>query len=273
LKTHAKVALVIRKDSDQIRCYAHFGTGNYHKDTAKVYTDLGLFTCQSAFTEDAVELFHFLTGRSLQRNYRKLLVAPINMKDRFLAMIRREAEHARVGRPARIIAKCNSLEDVSVTKALYEASQAGVQIDLIVRGFCCLRPQVPGLSDNIRVISVIGRFLEHSRIFYFANGQTHSLDGDFYIGSADWMYRNLLTRVETVVPIEERELRSRVWEILEIMLQDRRQSWLMRPDGSYVQCRPKNAGEEVGTHQRLMEITRARVAQAHHEQGLEDEQS
>ncbi|MEK7357971.1 MAG: polyphosphate kinase 1, partial [Bdellovibrionota bacterium] len=181
LKTHAKVALVIRQDRDQIRSYVHFGTGNYHKDTAKLYTDVGLFTCKPDFTEDAVELFHFLTGRSLQRHYRKLLVAPINMKDLFIDKIRKEAEHAKAGRPARIIAKCNSLEDSNVGRALYEASLAGVKVELIIRGFCCLRPHVSGMSDNIRVISVIGRFLEHSRVFFFQNGQSDPLEGDYFI--------------------------------------------------------------------------------------------
>lgn len=270
LKTHAKVALVIRQDRDQIRSYVHFGTGNYHRETAKVYTDVGLFTCKPDFTEDAVELFHFLTGRSLQRNYRKLLVAPINMKDLFIDKIRREAEHAKAGRPARIIAKCNSLEDSNVGRALYEASLAGVKVELIIRGFCCLRPHVSGMSDNIRVISVIGRFLEHSRIFFFQNGNEDPLAGDYFIGSADWMYRNLLARVETVVPIEARENRERLWEIFDIMLKDRRQAWEMEPDGSYKQYKPANSAEEVGTHKRFMDLTIKRAQEAKREQGIDD---
>ena len=270
LKTHAKVALVIRQDRDMIRCYAHFGTGNYHKETAKLYTDVGLFTCNPAFTEDAVELFHFLTGRSLKRNYRKLLVAPINMKDLFIDKIRRETEHAKAGRPARIIAKCNSLEDANVGRALYEASLAGVRIELIVRGFCCLRPHVSGMSDNIRVISIIGRFLEHSRIFFFQNGETDPLKGEFYIGSADWMYRNLLARVETVVPIEATPLRQRLWEIFDIMLKDRRQAWEMDPDGTYKQYKPEKPDEEIGTHKRLMDLTTKRAQEAKQELGLDD---
>ncbi len=269
LKTHAKLALVIRQDHDQLRCYTHFGTGNYHKDTAKLYTDFGLFTCKPAFTDDAVELFHFLTGRSLKRNYQKLLVAPINMKDSFIQMVKREAEHAKAGKPARIIVKCNSLEDTTVGRALYDASRAGVKIDLIVRGFCCLRPKVPGMSDNIRVISVIGRFLEHSRVFYFQNGKEDPLDGDFFIGSADWMYRNLLARVETVVPIDERKLRKQLWENFEIMLNDRRQAWDMQPDGSYVQFTPKTPEEEIGTHKKLMQIARLRHAKALEDIGRE----
>lgn len=271
LKTHAKVALAIRQEGENLRCYAHFGTGNYHRETAKLYTDLGLFTCKPAFTEDAVELFHFLTGRSLKRNYKKLLVAPINMKDSFISMIRREAENARLGKPARIIAKCNSLEDASVGRALYEASQAGVQIDLVIRGFCCIRPKVPVMSERIRVISIVGRFLEHSRVFYFQNGQTDPLDGEFFIGSADWMYRNLLARVETVVPIEEKSLRRKLWEIFDIMLSDRRQAWEMQPDGTYVQFVPKTPEEELGTQKKLMGLTLTRHAKALEDLGQEPE--
>ncbi|RYZ67967.1 MAG: polyphosphate kinase 1, partial [Proteobacteria bacterium] len=262
LKTHAKVALVIRQDPDQIRSYAHFGTGNYHRDTAKLYTDVGLFTCSPSFTEDAVELFHFLTGRSLQRNYRKLLVAPINMKDQFLERIRREMEHAKAGKPARIIVKCNSLEDSTVGRALYDASRAGVKIELIVRGFCSLRPKVAGMSENIRVISIIGRFLEHSRIFFFQNGEADPLNGEFFIGSADWMYRNLLARVETVAPIEDKKLRERLWEIFEIMTTDRRQAWEMQADGSYIQYQPATKEEEVGTHKKFMALTVQRAEEA-----------
>ena len=271
LKTHAKVALVIRREEPGLRCYAHFGTGNYHKETSKLYTDVGLFTCKPSFTDDAVELFHFLTGRSLKRNYQKLLVAPINMKDVFLLLIKREIEHAKAGRPARIIAKCNSLEDSAIAKALYEASQVGVPIDLIVRGFCTIRPKVQGLSENLRVISVIGRFLEHSRLFYFRNGNTDEIDGDFFIGSADWMYRNLHARVETVVPIEDRALRSRLWEIFSVLLNDRRQAWEMQPDGTFVQYQPKTADEEVGSHQRLMQLTKGRHASVLEEFGIEVE--
>lgn len=258
LKTHAKVALVVRREHEALQCYVHLGTGNYHKDTAKLYTDVGLFTCKAGFTEDVVELFHFLTGRSLKRNYQKLLVAPINMKDSILRMIHREAEHARAGHPARIIAKCNSLEDASVGRALYEASQAGVRIDLIVRGFCCVRPKVPGMSERIRVISVVGRFLEHSRIFYFQNGCENALEGDFYIGSADLMYRNLLARIETLVPIEDARLKERLWEILDVLLADRRSAWEMEADGSYTQFKPKTAAEEAGAQGRMMELTIAR---------------
>jgi polyphosphate kinase len=259
-KTHTKTTLVVRQDPDGIRCYAHVGTGNYNVGTAKLYTDLGLFTCDPAITEDLTELFHYLTGRSLKKDYRKLLVAPVNMKRRFLEMIERETNLARSGQPARIIAKMNSLADTEIVRALYRASQVGLEIDLIVRGVCTLRPGVPGMSERIRVISVIGRFLEHSRIFYFQNGTTDPLGGEFYIGSADWMYRNLEHRVEAVVPIEDHVLREKLWAILNIMLQDRRQAWEMQADGSYVQRTPEDAEKQVGTHLTLMEIARPRTA-------------
>jgi len=254
LKTHAKIALAVRREPEGLRCYAHIGTGNYHSGTARLYTDFGLFTAKSEFTEDVVELFHYLTGRSMKRQYHRLLVAPVNMKARFLEMIDRETDHASRGRPAGIIAKMNSLEDPQVIQALYRASGAGVPIDLIVRGFCCLRPGVPGLSDNIRVISVIGRFLEHSRVFFFRNDSEDPIDGEFYIGSADWMYRNLQSRVEAVTPIEERPLRERLWQTLQVMLDDRRQAWDMDSDGKYVQRTPSDAAGEIGTHRRLMTL-------------------
>jgi polyphosphate kinase len=256
LKTHTKTTLVVRQDPDAIRCYAHIGTGNYHSGTARLYTDLGLFTCDNDLTHDVVELFHYLTGRSLKRDYRKLLVAPVNMQARFFDFIEREIEHQKAGRPAQIVAKMNALEDRRICQALYRASQAGVSIDLIVRGFCCLRPGVPGMSDNIRVISVIGRFLEHSRIFYFRNAATDDLAGEFYIGSADWMYRNLLARVEATAPIENRPLRARCWDILQLMLHDHRQAWDMQPDGSYVQRIPATPEQSIGTQQTLMNLAR-----------------
>ncbi len=257
LKTHTKLALVVRQDPDGIRCYAHIGTGNYNVQTSRLYTDLGLFTCDPAITSDVVELFHYLTGRSLKTNYGKLLVAPVNMKERFRAMIAREVAHQAAGRPAHIIAKMNSLEDTDVCRDLCAASQAGLSIDLIVRGLCTLRPGMPG-SENIRVMSVIGRFLEHSRIFYFRNGAADPLDGEFYIGSADWMSRNLLARVEAIVPIEQRNLRERLWLILQTMLNDKRQAWDARPDGSYVQRR--GAESDLGTHASLMNFYREQSA-------------
>jgi polyphosphate kinase len=258
LKTHAKIALAVRREPEGLRCYAHIGTGNYHSGTARLYTDFGLFTAKPEFTEDVVELFHYLTGRSMKRDYHRLIVAPVNMKQRFLEMIDREAEHASQGRPAGIVAKMNSLEDPQVIQALYGASRAGVPIDLVVRGFCCLRPGVPGLSDNLRVISVVGRFLEHSRVFFFRNGSEDPIDGEFYIGSADWMYRNLQNRVEAVTPIEERPLRERLWQTLQVMLGDQRQAWEMDGEGNYVQRIPADAAGETGTHRRLMTLAQQR---------------
>ena len=258
VKTHTKTALVVRRESDGLRCYAHIGTGNYNPQTAKLYTDLGLLTCRPEVTSDVVELFHYLTGRSLKRDYRKLLVAPVNMKERFLSLIEREIETKSAGGPARIIAKMNQLEDRDIMRALYRASQAGVSVDLIVRGFCCLRPGIPGRSENIRVISVIGRFLEHSRIFYFAHGHEDPFDGDYYIGSADWMHRNLEERVEAVAPVEDRQHRERLWEIIHASIDDQRQAWEMQPDGSYLQRKPNDRTTReaaIGTQELLMERT------------------
>ena len=262
LKTHAKVLLVVRQEPDGIRSYVHMGTGNYHAATSRLYTDFGLFTCDPDITRDVVELFHYLTGRSRKRNYRKLLVAPVNMRDRILELIDREVEHAQAGRPAHIIAKMNQLEERKVCSALYAASQAGVKVDLIVRGFCTLRPGVPGLSDNIRVISVIGRFLEHSRVFYYRNGAANPDEGEFYIGSADWMYRNLLARVESVTPVQRPIHRQKLYSQLQTLLADYRQAWEMQPDGSYVQRMPRSDAD-IGSHLTLMASTR-REATEHH---------
>ena len=263
LKTHTKTALVVRQEGSGIRCYAHIGTGNYNSKTARLYEDIGLFTCNPAITEDLVSLFNYMTGRSRQREYQRLLVAPVAMKRGFIDLVELEIHLQTPERPGRIIAKMNQLEDRSVTDALYRASQAGVQVDLIVRGFCCLRPGVPGLSENIRVISVIGRFLEHSRIFWFSGGREDPLDGDFFIGSADWMYRNLHNRVEATTPVETRGLRERLWEILQIELNDHRQAWDMRPDGTYALRDASGLDAEdprlEGTHATLMRLTRERI--------------
>lgn len=264
LKTHTKTALVVRHEAEGMRVYAHIGTGNYNSDTARLYTDLGLFTCNPPLTADLVELFHYLTGRSIKKDFRRLLVAPTNMRRRFMEMIAREAGHAeqwqqRGGDPAdphrpHIIAKMNSLEDQLLCRALYDASQAGVRIELIVRGFCCLYPGVPGLSENISVQSVIGRFLEHSRIFYFSNAGRP----EYYIGSADWMYRNLNNRVECITPVDEPALQQRLHQILSILLADRRQAWDMGPDGGYVQRQPDPdvPQTQMGTHEALMDLAR-----------------
>jgi len=261
LKTHCKTALVVRQEPEGLRCYAHFGTGNYNAGTAKLYTDFGIFTCRPELTNDLVELFNYLTGRSLKKEYSRLIVAPVNMKPHMLAAIARESEHARAGQPAGIVAKMNSLEDREICEALYRASQAGVSIDLIVRGFCCLKPGVPNLSENIRVISIIGRFLEHSRVFFFRDGAANPLDGRFYIGSADWMYRNLLARVEAVAPVEDRRARERIWKVLQVMLADRRQAWDLQPGGSYLQRQPApgdTSPASLGSHQALMNLAKKR---------------
>jgi polyphosphate kinase len=258
LKTHAKVALVSRQEPDGLRSYVHLGTGNYHSGTARLYADFGLLTANPAVTGEVVELFHYLTGRSLKGDYNRLLVAPVQMKERFLQMIERETKNKIDGKPAQIIAKMNSLEDQAVIRALYKASQAGVDVDLIVRGFCSLRPRVPGLSPTIRVLSVVGRFLEHARAFYFRNGAKDPLGGDFFIGSADWMYRNLLTRVEAIVPIDDRALKEKLWEVFQIALADQRQVWEMNSDGSYTQRKPQNEAQTLGVHQLLMKSARQR---------------
>lgn len=262
LKIHTKVALVVRKEGRQLRCYAHIGTGNYHVKTARLYTDVGLLTCNPAVTTDVVALFHHLTGRSTNPRFEKLLVAPFNMRDRFRTMIEREIEHHLAGRPARIIAKMNQVEDVELSLALVTASQAGVPIDLIVRGSCCLCPRVAGYTENVRVRSIIGRFLEHSRIFYFANGQADPVEGEFYLGSADWMYRNLSRRVEAATPVDDRIARLQLWEILETSLMDCRQAWELESDGEYVQRQPDDddvGPAKVGVHAWLMDATRHRT--------------
>lgn len=263
LKTHTKLALVVRKEGDGLRCYAHIGTGNYHVKTARMYTDFGLFTADPVITKDVVNLFHHLTGYSRQPTFEKLLVAPLNMRKRFLELIEREIEHSRAGRPARIIAKMNQLEDLPVCEALSRASRAGVPVDLIIRGFCCLKPGIPGWTDHIRVRSIVGRFLEHGRVYHFANGSDDPLQGEYLIGSADWMNRNLSRRVEAVVPVESMPLRQRLWETLQIELQDCRQAWQMQADGSYRRLDPGDATSEIGSagaHQTLMTLARQRHA-------------
>lgn len=208
LKTHAKVILVARQEPEGIRCYGHIGTGNYNFQTARVYTDLGLFTSNVEVCEDLVDLFHYLTGRSLKREYRRLWISPHNMKERLLALISRETAHAQAGRPAHIIFKANSLEDVTVCRALTKAAQSGVMVDLIIRGICCLRP-FSGGKEHLRVVSTIGRFLEHSRLLYFRNAAHDPIDGEFFIASADLMHRNLHRRVEVAVPIVDRPQRKK----------------------------------------------------------------
>ena len=251
LKTHTKISLVVRKEEDGICRYVHIGTGNYNPKTAKLYTDLGLLSCREDLGADLSDLFNYLTGYSKQKVFRKLLVAPVTMRDRLISMIEREAKHCRNGKTGRIVAKMNSLVDLSVIKALYRASQAGVKIDLIIRGICCLCPGIVGISENINVISIIGRFLEHSRIFYFHNNG----EEEIYIGSADCMTRNLSRRVEAIVPVEDPELLKKLQEILAIMLADNRQAWELQPDGSYIQRRCRNGQKEQSAHETLMAMS------------------
>lgn len=249
LKTHTKTLMVVRREENCIRRYVHIGTGNYNPKTASLYTDLGLLTSREEIAADLTDLFNYLTGYSRQRSYRKLLVAPVNLRDRMVALIQREIEHRRSGFPARIVAKMNALVDPQFIATLYEASQAGVQIDLIVRGICCLRPGVEGISENIRVISIVGRFLEHSRIYYFHNKG----EEEIFIGSADWMPRNLDRRVEAVTPVENPEIVKDLQEILGIMLADNRQAWELQPDGQYQQRHPDANCPEQSCHVILME--------------------
>ena len=229
LKTHSKITLVVRREENGIRRYVHLGTGNYNDSTAKLYTDCGLLTCSARIGEDATAVFNMLSGYSEPRTWNKLVVAPIWMRDRFLHLIEMEREYALKGRKARIIAKMNSLCDRDVIAALYAASAAGVKIDLIVRGICCLKVGIPGISENITVRSIVGNFLEHSRIFYFYSDGNEEI----FMGSADWMPRNLDKRVEIVFPVEDEKLKEEVKHILEIQLEDNVKAHILQPDGTY----------------------------------------
>jgi polyphosphate kinase len=252
LKTHAKVMLVVRREGDTMRRYVHIGTGNYNPKTARIYTDFGILSADPDLGADLTDLFNVLTGFASPLGYRKLIIAPRGMRSRFIEMIRREIGHARAGRPARILGKMNALVDPDIISALYEASQAGVTIDLLVRGICCLRPGLSGISDRIRVISIIGRFLEHSRAFYFLNGGAEEV----YIGSADWMPRNLDRRIEAVAPVADPSHRQTVRDLLQLMLQDNRQAWDLLPDGTYRQRHPSAEEGERATHRLLVEAVR-----------------
>jgi polyphosphate kinase len=259
LKTHSKIILVVRQDYSGLKRYCHIGTGNYHAGTARLYSDLGLLTNDPDIGRDATELFNYLTtGYTPQRNYRKLLPSPRMLKRALLDKIKRERQLHTADNPGLIQFKMNALEDVDITRALYEAARDGVRVDLIVRDTCRFRPGVPGLSESGRVISIVGRFLEHTRIYYFQNGG----DEEYFIGSADAMKRNLESRVEVVTPVEHPDLRAELRQILDAQLNDQRSAWDMQPDGSYVQRRPSTPEQEIGSQQRLIELAEKRVRKA-----------
>jgi polyphosphate kinase len=251
-KTHCKVCLVVRQEADGIRRYCHLATGNYNVRTSGVYSDLGLFTCRETFGEDLTELFNLLTGYTRPQKFHHLLLAPMGLRDNFIDCIRREAEHARAGQPAGIIAKVNSLIDPAIIEDLYAASQAGVHIDLIIRGMCSLRPGVSGISEHIRVLSIVDRYLEHARIFYFQNGGNPSC----WLASADWMQRNFDRRVEIAFPVIDLQLQAKLRQILEVQLGDTVKGWSMQSDGTYV--RTRNDGlSSIRCQERLYEIIRS----------------
>ena len=244
LKTHTKIVLVVRKEQEKLRSYVHIGTGNYNSKTSKLYTDLGLLSTRPELGQDLVELFNYLTGFSKQQSFRRLLVAPVTLRKGMESLIRREIEHAREGRDGHIRAKMNSLVDPDIIALLYEAAAANVRVELIIRGMCSLYPGREGLSESISVVSIIGQFLEHSRIFWFGNGASPEV----YIGSADWMSRNLDRRVEAVTPVEDPNLRGRLERLLELYLKDNRGAWDMQSDGSFIQRQPED-GEDVRNSQ------------------------
>jgi polyphosphate kinase len=255
LKTHAKVTLVIRQENGEPRTYCHIGTGNYNPKTARQYTDVGLFTCNEDVGYDVTNLFHYLTGYAPEQHYRELLVAPQNMRTQFESLIQREIDHANAGNAGHVVAKMNQLNDEDIIAHLYRASRAGVQVDLIVRGHCRLRPGLENYSENVRVVSILGRFLEHTRIYYFGN------DGasEVYIGSADWMSRNLNDRVEAIVEVKDPRHKDRLTNVLDLALADQRSAWVLHGDGHYVQRVPSSAEEEKGLQEILMEHAQHRI--------------
>ena len=253
LKTHCKLSLLVRRESDGLRRYAHIGTGNYNPTTARIYTDLGLMTTREDITSDVAEVFNLLTTQSPHPSVKKLLVAPFTMLDQILAKIDREIAHARAGRPARVVGKMNALQDRKVIEALYRASQSGVEVDLIVRGICCLRPGIPGVSDRIRVWSIVGRYLEHTRIYSFENGG----NPEVFIGSADWMPRNLRRRVEILCPVEAPELIRKIRsQILSACLADTAKCRRLLPDGSHTNVVPSNGNAPLSSQDALMAMAR-----------------
>jgi polyphosphate kinase len=255
LKTHAKCLLIIRRERQGLRRYVHLATGNYNTTTSRLYTDVALLTARPSIGADASSLFNLLTGYSAPAKWNSLVVAPLGLHEAILGLIAREAEHARQGRPARIVAKMNALVDEDVIEALYRASQAGVPISLIVRGICCLRPKLPGVSENIEVRAIIDRYLEHGRIFHFANAGKDEV----YLASADWMPRNFHRRVEVMVPIEDALLRSRLIDILGIQWSDNVKAWVLEPNGSYTRLQPKMGQPLIRSQQRFIELTRDKV--------------
>jgi polyphosphate kinase len=251
LKTHCKVIMVVRKEGEGIRRYLHLATGNYNAVTSRIYEDFGMFTCDEDMGADATDLFNYLTGYSTKNSYKKLLVAPITMREQMEKLIRREIEHAKAGNKARLIFKVNSLVDMEMIQLLYQASQSGVQADLLVRGMCCLRPGIKGVSENIRVVSIVGRYLEHSRLFYFQNNGSEEV----YLGSADLMPRNLNHRVEVVFPVENRKhIRFLREKILEAYLKDNTRARILHPDGSYERAKAEGETKRFDVQQHLMEM-------------------
>jgi polyphosphate kinase len=259
LKTHCKAALVVRREQEGLRRYLHLSTGNYNAVTAKIYTDLGLFTADDDFGEDATRLFNLLTGYSQGEEWRRFEVAPTSLRERVVELIERERQHAEEGRAARIVVKMNALVEHSVIDALYEASQEGVEIDLIIRGSCCLRPGLPGVSENIRVISIVDRYLEHSRIFYFENAG----DSEIFLASADWMPRNFFRRIELMFPVLDPTSKERIIdEILRTTLADTVKARVLQPSGKYVRRQPAS-GEEPARAQVVLQELAGRSVQPH----------
>jgi len=256
LKTHCKVLLIVRRDADQLRRYVQLGTGNYHPRTARIYTDFSLLTSEPKLTEEVAIVFNTLTGLAGFPGLKKLMVAPFDMHSRLIRLIERERDHARAGKPARIVAKLNALVDQEIIEKLYEASCADVSIDLIVRGICCLRPKIPDLSENIRVISIVGRFLEHSRVFHFENAGQPKV----FLSSADWMPRNFYRRIELAFPVENPALRDQIIdEVLPSFLHDRVKARELQPDGKYRRLKPEGTEPRAQAQWHFREVSRERT--------------